>query len=163
MWVWCICHKHLASQLSLIFSTRELNVSSYFLCHIVPLGVIPTKSKLNYLGANGKWGNKKEAADDMDRWETVMSNGSQSIWLLVVFFLFFPQARSVSGSTPSMSRRGRCSLWLTRCTPWPTRFTTCRGTYVLIILASVHKWSLQRERHCWSTYETPALTVSDIL
>lgn len=163
MWVWCICHKHLASQLSLIFSTWELNVSSYFLCHIVPLGVIPSKSKLNYLAANGKWRNKKGTGNDRDCWDTVISNGSRCIRLLVVFFLFFPQARNASGLTPSMSRKGRCSLWLTRCTPWPTLSTTCRGTYVLIILAFVHKWSLQKERHCWSTYETPALTVSDIL
>lgn len=49
----CVCHKHFVSQLSWIFSFLELSVSSYSLCHIVPLGVIPTKEKTKVNGS--KW------------------------------------------------------------------------------------------------------------
>lgn len=62
-----------------------------------------------------------------------------------------------------MSRKGRCSLWLTLCMPWPTLCTTCTRIYVPIILAFVHKWSPQMGRLCSSTYAMPASMVGETL
>lgn len=47
-----------------MFSTWELNVSSYFLRHIVPLGVIAVKIKTELTGS--KWRNENEAGDDRE-------------------------------------------------------------------------------------------------
>lgn len=57
--------------------------SPYFLSHIVALGVIPAKSKRNYLAANSKRGNKYEAADDRQGWKDVISNSLWCVWLWI--------------------------------------------------------------------------------
>ncbi len=46
-----------------------------------------------------------------------------------------------SVGTPLMSKREKCSLWWTRCTLWPTRYTACIGTSARDIQDFVHAWA----------------------
>lgn len=78
----------------------------------------------------------------------------------VCVFVFNVQDRRGLAKTPTMSRRGRSSLWSMLCMLWHTRSTTWTRTSVPTTRGSAPRWSTREAKSCSSTYAVLTSTVS---
>lgn len=80
--------------------------------------------------------------------------------LCLCVFVSNMQDRRELAKTPTMSRRGRSSLWSMLCMPWHTLFTTWTRTSVPTTRGSALRWSTREAKSCSSTSAVLTSTVS---